>query len=38
MADTFRNNPAAHPAVLIWIPNVLFFALGSYLFSRLAKR
>lgn len=38
MADTFRNNPAAHPAVLIWVPNVLFFALGSYLFSRLAKR
>ncbi|MEI6490965.1 MAG: LptF/LptG family permease [Verrucomicrobiota bacterium] len=38
MADTFRNNPAAHPAVLIWIPNVLFFTLGSYLFSRLAKR
>jgi lipopolysaccharide export system permease protein len=38
MADTFRNNPSAHPAVLIWIPNVLFFALGSYLFSRLAKR
>ena len=38
MADTFRNNPAAHPAVLIWIPNVLFFALGSYMFSRLAKR
>lgn len=38
MADTFHNNPAVHPAVLIWIPNVIFFALGSYLFSRLAKR
>ncbi len=38
MADTFRNNPAAHPAILIWVPNVLFFGLGSYLFSRLAKR
>jgi len=38
MADTFRNEPAAHPSVLIWIPNVLFFGLGSYLFSRLAKR
>lgn len=38
MADTFRNNPAAHPAILIWIPNILFFALGGYLFSRLAKR
>ena len=38
MADTFRNNPAAHPAVLIWIPNILFFALGSFMFYRLAKR
>ena len=38
MADTFRNNPAAYPAVLIWIPNVMFFALGSYLFVRLSKR
>jgi lipopolysaccharide export system permease protein len=38
MADTFRNNPAAHPALLIWIPNVLFFCLGTYLFLRLAKR
>jgi len=38
MADTFRDKPAAHPALLIWIPNILFFFLGSYLFSRLAKR
>jgi len=38
MADTFRNTPSAYPAVLIWIPNVLFFCLGSHLFSRLAKR
>lgn len=38
MADTFRNNAAAHPAILIWIPNVLFVALGSYLFWRLSKK
>ncbi len=38
MADTFRNNASAYPAVLIWIPNVLFFALGSFLFLRLSKR
>ena len=37
MADTFRNNPAAHPSVLIWVPNVLFFGLGSYMFLRLSK-
>ncbi len=38
MADTFRNNAAAMPSVLIWIPNVLFFGLGTYLFRRLARR
>lgn len=38
MADTFRNNPAAHPTLLIWIPNILFISLGSYLFWRLSKR
>lgn len=38
MADTFRNNPAVHPSVLIWIPNVLFFALGTHLFRRLSLR
>jgi len=38
MADTFRDTPSAYPSVLIWIPNVLFLTLGSYLFSRLAKR
>ena len=38
MAGTFRNNPAAHPSVLIWVPNILFFTLGSFLFYRLSKR
>lgn len=38
MADTFRNNPAAHPSILIWIPNVLFLSLGSFLFWRLSRR
>ena len=38
LANTFRNNPGAHPAVLIWIPNFVFFGLGTYLFTRLAKR
>lgn len=38
MADTFRSNPAAHPTVLIWIPNVLFALLGSWLFWRLSRR
>ena len=38
MADTFRSNPAAHPTVLIWIPNVLFALLGGWLFWRLSRR
>lgn len=38
MADTFRSNPAAHPTLLIWLPNGLFMALGGVLFWRLARR
>jgi len=38
MADTFRGNVAAHPTVLIWLPNVIFISLGSVLFWRLARR
>jgi lipopolysaccharide export system permease protein len=38
MADTFRNVPSAHPAFLIWIPNILFITLGSVLFWRLTKK
>ncbi len=38
MADTFRNNAAAHPAILIWIPNVLFITLGAVLFWRLSRK
>ncbi len=38
MADTFRNVPAAHPALLIWVPNILFITLGTVLFWRLTKK
>ncbi len=38
MADTFRSNAAAHPSLLIWIPNVLFITLGIILFVRLSRR
>ena len=38
MADTFRGSASAFPQFLIWIPNILFLTLGSWLFVRLAKR
>ena len=38
VATTLRDNPAFHPLILIWIPNIVFIALGSVLFYRLSKR
>ena len=38
MADLTRNRPAFHPALFVWLPNALFFAIGAYRFSRLSRR
>lgn len=38
IADTLRNNPHAHPELLVWFPNVLFIAIGGWLFLRLSRR
>ena len=38
LVDTVRSNPKFHPELLIWAPNILFIALGSFLFARLARR
>ena len=38
IANAFRDNASAHPIVLIWLPNVIFIALGSVLFYRLSRR
>jgi LPS export ABC transporter permease LptF len=38
LAITFRGNAAAQPVLLMWIPNILFIALGSVLFYRLCRR
>lgn len=38
LADTVHNNPKAHPELLVWTPNVLFMALGIWLFYRLSRR
>ena len=38
IANTVRENPHAHPELLIWAPNVIFISLGSWLFYRLSKK
>jgi LPS export ABC transporter permease LptF len=38
VADTLRNNPAARPELLVWLPNVLFGALGVFLLYRLSRK
>jgi len=38
IADSFRNNPHAHPELLMWAPNVLFISLGAWMFYRLSKK
>ncbi len=38
IADTLRGNPAIHPELLVWFPNVLFLAIGGYLFYRLSRQ
>jgi lipopolysaccharide export LptBFGC system permease protein LptF len=38
IADTLRGNPRLHPELLVWFPNVLFIALGAWLFWRLSRQ
>ncbi len=38
MADTLRANPKVHPELLVWFPNVLFLAIGAWMFRRLARQ
>ena len=38
VADLARNRPALHPALLVWLPNLIFLSVGAYRFSRLSKR
>ena len=38
LADLTRNRPAFPPVLLVWLPNLLFFVVGAYRFSRLARR
>jgi lipopolysaccharide export system permease protein len=38
IADHLRENPHAHPEMLIWLPNVIFISLGAWMFWRLGKK
>ena len=38
VVNTFRENAKVHPEMLIWLPNVIFLALGAFLFASLSQR
>ncbi len=38
VVNTFRDKANVHPELLIWLPNVLFLALGGIMFYRLTRR
>ena len=38
VVNTVRDKANLHPDVLIWLPNVIFLALGGVLFHRLSRR
>ncbi len=38
LTDNVKNKPWLHPEILIWLPNILYLAVGSILFFRLARR
>ena len=37
-ADSFRDKPEAYPHLLMWLPNVVFMALGLWMFRRLSSK
>ncbi|MCB1098751.1 MAG: LptF/LptG family permease [Verrucomicrobiae bacterium] len=38
LADMFKDDPGAYPHLLMWLPNILFIALGVWLFRRVSRR
>lgn len=38
LADTLNDKPASLPHLIMWVPNVLFLGIGSWLFYRLSQR
>ncbi len=37
LADMARGRPKLHPELLVWLPNIIFIAIGAFRFRRLAK-
>ena len=38
LTDNVKHKPDLHPEILIWLPNLLYLALGGTLYVRLARR
>lgn len=38
LADTLNSKSSAMPHLIMWVPNVLFLGIGSWLFYRLSRR
>lgn len=38
VAEVFHEDPAAHPHLLVWLPNIVFIPLGLFLFYRLSRK
>jgi lipopolysaccharide export system permease protein len=38
IADTLRANAKVHPELLVWFPNLLFIAIGVWMFRRLSRQ
>jgi LPS export ABC transporter permease LptF len=38
IADTLRAHAKLHPELLVWFPNLLFLALGIWMFRRLSRQ
>jgi lipopolysaccharide export system permease protein len=38
VGDILSDQPGSYPHLLMWVPNVLFLAIGGVLFYRLSRR
>jgi lipopolysaccharide export system permease protein len=38
IANGFRDKPHLHPELLMWLPNLLCFGIGGWLFVRMSRR